>query len=223
MSKYKTAMYVRLSYANDKTVESDSIANQKKIITEFAAKNSDIEIVSEWVDDGYSGIIFDRPAFIGMMNEVKAGKINCVIVKDLSRLGREYIETGRYLRYIFPAYGVRFIAINDNIDTAKETVTGDLAVSLKEIINDAYSGDISAKVRSSMNAKRKNGDYVGAITVFGYRKADDNKNKLVIDEYAAHIVQDIFRMRIDGRSADKIAEKLNRHRIVSLLNLLNKN
>jgi hypothetical protein len=143
-----------------------------------------------------------------MMADIENGKINCVIVKDLSRLGREYIETGRYLRRIFPAYGVRFMAINDNIDTLKDS-GDDLVISIKSVINDAYSRDISKKIRSALNIKRENGDYVGACPVYGYRKADDNRNLLIIDEYTANVVRNIFRMKIDGMSALKIAESLN--------------
>ena len=115
------------------------------------------------MDDGVSGIIFDRKAFKEMMAEIEAGEINCVIVKDLSRFGREYIETGRYLRRIFPAYNIRFIALNDNIDTLKDNAD-DLVVGVKSIINDAYSRDISVKTRSALNIKRDHGDYVGACS-----------------------------------------------------------
>lgn len=134
MPKYQATEYLRLSYTVDRENESDSIANQKKLIEDFLKSNPDIELVSERVDDGYSGILFDRPAFQEMMNDIMDGKINCVIVKDLSRLGREYIETGRYLRQIFPAYGVRFIAITDGIDTANEHIGDDLNISMKNII-----------------------------------------------------------------------------------------
>lgn len=120
MPKYKAVDYIRLSYTDDRSNESDSVANQRRLIENFVERNPDIELVSEKIDDGYSGILFDRPAFKEMMELITAGEVNCVIVKDLSRLGREYIETGRYLRRVFPAYGVRFIAINDNIDTAHE-------------------------------------------------------------------------------------------------------
>ena len=113
MQIYKAAKYIRLSYTDDKSNESDSVGNQRKLIEEFASHHPEIELVSERVDDGYSGVIFDRPAFKEMMDDIMEGKINCVIVKDLSRLGREYIETGRYMRRVFPAYGVRFIAINE--------------------------------------------------------------------------------------------------------------
>ena len=137
MPKYKAAAYIRLSYTDDRQNESDSVGNQRRLIEDFARRNPDIEIVMEKIDDGYSGIIFDRPAFKEMMQEVADGSINCVIVKDLSRLGREYIETGRYLRRIFPTYGVRFIAITDNIDTAQESSSDELTVSVKNIMNEA--------------------------------------------------------------------------------------
>lgn len=215
MPKYYATNYVRLSYTDDKTCESDSITNQKKYIEEFVKRNPDIKVVNVKVDDGYSGIVFDRPAFKEMMEDIRSGKINCVIVKDLSRLGREYNETFTYLRRIFPALGVRFIAINDNIDTAKEAVTDDLSISFKGVMNDEYCRDISVKVRSALNVKRSNGDYVGATPVYGYKKADDNKNQLVIDEYAARVVRDIFKMRMDGYSAERIADELNRLGILS--------
>ena len=137
--------------------------------------------------------------------------------EDLSRLGREYIETGRYLRRIFPAYGVRFIAINDNIDTAHEHAGDDLNISMKNLINDAYCHDISVKTRSALEVKRKKGDYVGACPVYGYRKSAENRNQLVVDEYAARVVRDIFRAKIDGRSAKRIADELNALGVLSPL------
>ena len=217
MAKFKAAMYIRLSYTDDKTNESDSVGNQRKLIENFVAHNPDIEVVTEKIDDGYSGILFDRPAFKEMMQEITDGVINCVIVKDLSRLGREYIETGRYLRRVFPAYGVRFIAINDSIDTARENAGDDLAVSVKNIMNEAYCRDISIKTRSALDVKRRNGDFVGAFTVYGYLKSEENHNRLEIDPYAANIVRTIFRMRLEGRSALHIAEELNRLCILSPL------
>ena len=139
MPKFRAAAYIRLSYTDDRDSESDSVGNQRKLIEDFVSRNPDIQIVMEKVDDGYSGILFDRPAFKEMMEAVTEGNINCVIVKDLSRLGREYIETGRYLRRIFPTYGVRFIAITDNIDTAHENSGDDLAVSVKNIMKNTLS------------------------------------------------------------------------------------
>jgi DNA invertase Pin-like site-specific DNA recombinase len=213
--KYKAIKYIRLSYTDASDGgESNSVINQRKLLDAFLENNPDIEAVGEKVDDGFSGILYDRPAFIEMMEDIKASKINCVIVKDLSRLGREYVETGRHLRRIFPAYGVRFIAINDNIDTLKDSAD-DLVVSVKSIINDAYCRDISVKTRSALSVKRGNGDYVGACAVYGYKKSEDNHNQLVIDEYPAGIVSDIFRMRLEGTSAAKIAEILNNTGVLS--------
>jgi len=217
MPKYQAAEYIRLSYTDDKMSESDSVGNQRKLIENFVSQNADIEVIEEKIDDGYSGIIFDRPAFKEMMQDVTDGKINCVIVKDLSRLGREYIETGRYLRRIFPAYGVRFIAINDNIDTARENCGDDLAVSVKNIMNEAYCRDISIKTRSSLDVKRRNGDFVGAFPIYGYLKSSESKNKLEPDPYASRVVRDIFRMRLEGSSASRIAAELNRLCVLSPL------
>ncbi len=179
-------------------------------------KQTDIEIVSIKVDDGYSGIIFERPAFKEMMKDIEDGKINCVIVKDLSRLGRDYIETGRYLRNTFPTYGVRFIAINDNFDTLKENnANSELAISIKSIFNDTYCRDISVKTRSALKVKREKGDFVGATPVYGYKKSNENKNLLVIDDYPSQIVKEIFNMKIEGVSAKQIADKLNEKGILS--------
>lgn len=212
--KYKAVKYIRLSSSDDKQGESDSIGNQRRLIDEYLKNHPEIEVVSEKVDDGWSGILFDRPAFKEMMEDIEDGKVNCVLCKDLSRLGREFVETGRYLRRVFPAYGVRFIAINDNIDTLTDN-GDDLTVSLKSIINDAYCRDISIKTRSALDVKRADGDFTGACPVYGYRKADDNHNRLVIDEYPASIVREIFRMKLDGYSAVRIADVLNERAVLS--------
>lgn len=213
---YKAIKYIRLSYTDDKTVESDSVANQRRLIDDFIEKHPEIEVVGEKIDDGYSGVLFDRPAFQEMMRMIEDGQVNCVIVKDLSRLGREYIETGRYMRRVFPAYGVRFIAINDNVDTLNDAAD-DLAVSVKNIMNEAYCRDISIKTRSALDVKRRSGDFVGAFAVYGYIKTGDKHKSLEVDPYASKVVQDIFRMRLDGFSASHIAEELNRMGILSPL------
>ena len=216
MQKFKAIKYIRLSYTDDKTVESNSVSNQRKLIDDFLAQNPEIEVVCEKVDDGYSGVLYDRPAFLEMMEMIKSGEANCVIVKDLSRLGREYIETGRYLRRVFPAYGVRFIAINDNVDTLNDE-PDDLTVSVKNIINEAYSRDISVKTRSALDIKRRSGDFVGAFTVYGYLKTGESHKSLIIDTFAANVVRGIFRKRLDGFSAYHIAEELNKAGILSPL------
>ena len=212
---YRATEYLRLSYANDHSGESDSISNQKKLVQDFLANHPDIQLVSTQVDDGYSGVIFDRPAFQAMMRDIREGKVNCVIVKDLSRLGREYIETGNYLTHTFPAFGVRFISINDGVDAANEKAGDDITVSIKNIINDAYSHDISVKTRSALQIKRKNGDYVGSCPVYGYRKDPENRNRLVIDEDAASVVREIYRRKLDGESSKRISEELNQTGVLS--------
>ena len=147
---------------------------------------------------------------------IEQGEANCVIVKDLSRLGREYIETGRYMRRVFPAYGVRFIAINDNVDTENDAAD-DLTVSVKNIMNEAYSRDISVKTRSALDVKRRSGDFVGAFPIYGYVKTGDKHKGLEVDEYAAGVVRNIFRKRLEGFSASHIADELNRMGILSPL------
>lgn len=216
MQVYKTIKYIRLSYTDDKSVESDSVANQRRLIDDYIARHPEIEVVAEKIDDGYSGVLFDRPAFQEMMRMIEQGEANCVIVKDLSRLGREYIETGRYMRRVFPAYGVRFIAINDNVDTETDAAD-DLTVSVKNIMNEAYSRDISVKTRSALDVKRRSGDFVGAFTIYGYVKTGDKHKSLEVDEYAAGVVRDIFRKRLEGFSASHIADELNRMGILSPL------
>lgn len=216
MQKFKAIKYIRLSYTDDKSAESNSVSNQRKLIDDFLTQHPEIEVVCEKVDDGYSGVLYDRPAFMEMMELIKSGVANCVIVKDLSRLGREYIETGRYLRRVFPAYGVRFIAINDNVDTLNDE-PDDLTVSVKNIINEAYSRDISVKTRSALDIKRRSGDFVGAFTVYGYLKTGEKHKSLIVDPFAANVVKDIFRKRLEGFSAYHIAEELNRAGILSPL------
>ena len=220
---YKAAIYVRLSkedgdVSNAKKAESNSISNQKQLIKNYLKSKNDIEIVSEWVDDGYTGSNFDRPAFRQMLKEVESGKINCIVVKDLSRFGREYIDSGKYLEKIFPSFGVRFIAINDNYDTNNQNYSSDeIVIPMKNVINDAYCKDISVKIRSHLETKRQNGEFIGSFTPYGYKKSDLSKNQLEIDDYAAGIVQDIFKWKIAGMSQDAIANKLNKERILSPL------
>ena len=213
-TKYKAFKYIRLSSADGNEGESDSVGNQRRLIDDYLKAHPEIEAVGEYVDDGISGIIFDRPAFIEMMDAIQAGKANCIISKDLSRLGRDRIEMGRYLQRIFPAFGVRFIAINDNIDTLNDSTDG-LFVSIKSIINDEYCRDISIKTRSALEVKRANGDFTGACPVYGYKKDENNRNQLIIDDYPASVVRDIFRMKIDGHSAARIAYTLNERGVLS--------
>ncbi len=218
---YKAGMYVRLSkedadVANSLKAESESIRNQKRLIRDFVKDKTDIEITREYEDDGYSGADFNRPGFQTMMDDIRRGIIDCVIVKDLSRFGREYIDSGKYIERIFPTLGVRFIAVNDNIDRCRGD-QDDIVVPFKNLMNDAYCRDISIKIRSNLEAKRKTGKYTGPFTPYGYLKDAEDKNKLIVDEYAAGVVQDIFRMKLQGMNQNSIAEYLNGHGILSPL------
>ena len=160
---YKAAIYVRLSkedgdVSDASKAESNSISNQKELIKDFLKDKQDIVIVSERVDDGYSGVNFERPAFQLMLEDIKQGKVDCVVVKDLSRFGRNYIESGRYIEKIFPMLGVRFIAINDNYDSLTgKSQTDEIVIPFKNLINDAYCRDISIKIRSHLDVKRRKG------------------------------------------------------------------
>ena len=196
--------------------ESESISSQKEIIRDYIKDRQDMVIIKEYVDDGYSGVSFERPSFKQMMDNVKAKKINCIVCKDLSRFARNYIDSGRYLEKIFPFMGVRFITINDSYDSAREKSQSDsLIVPFKNLINDAYCKDISMKIRSQLDIKRKMGDFIGAFAVFGHKKHPDNKNKLIVDEEAAHIVDLIFRLKLQGMSNSSIADKLNEMGVLS--------
>jgi len=207
---YLTGEYLRLSSEDGDKAESNSITNQRELIGLYLKSRPDLMQVEEYVDDGYSGTNFDRPAFKRMMDDVQRGKINCIIVKDLSRLGRNYIEMGRMLERVFPSLGVRFIAINDNYDNINSESDSDgIIVPFKNLLNDAYCRDISIKVRSQLDAKRRNGEYVGNYAAYGYKKDPENKNKLIIDEPAAKVVREIFQWKKEGMSAKWIAERLN--------------
>lgn len=207
---YCAALYIRLSREDGDKLESNSISNQRELIYNFLKTKDDIKVCCERVDDGYSGITFDRPAMKEMLADIKAGLINCVIVKDLSRFGRNYIETGRYIQQIFPFLGVRFIAINDDFDSESlSNKFDDIILPFKNLMNDSYCRDISIKVRSQIEIHQKNGDFIGSFPAYGYMRSRENKHRLVIDDVASQTVKDIFRLRMMGYNNKKIAEHLN--------------
>lgn len=206
---YNACIYARLSRDDGDKLESDSITNQKALIRDFLSKHPEIHVVSEKTDDGYSGVNFDRPAFQEMMDEIRSGKVNCVVVKDLSRFGRNYIEAGNYIERVFPFMGVRFIAINDSYDSLDKNQSDSLIIPFKNLINDAYCKDISVKIRSQLEIKRKKGQFIGAFAVYGYLKDEKDHNKLVIDIYASEVVRAIFKWKLEGMSQGRIADKLN--------------
>lgn len=197
--------------------ESDSISNQRKLIREYVAKHDDMILVREEQDDGYTGTNFDRPGFRAVLNAIQAGEVDCVIVKDLSRLGREYIETGKYLEMVFPDKGIRFIAINDDVDSEHHSQSDDLLIPVKNLINETYCRELSRKLRSQFELQRRNGEFLGAFAAYGYRKSPDDKHKLVIDDYAAQVVRDIFALKMQGYSQQSIADALNKMGVPSPL------
>lgn len=201
--------YYRLSKDDGKNHESDSIANQRVLIREYVKNQPNITLVDEAFDDGYTGTNYDRPGFQKVMDAVNAGTVNCVIVKDLSRLGREYVETGKYLEMVFPSMGIRFIAINDDVDSTKANSSNDILVPVKNIMNESYCRELSKKLRRQFKIQRSNGEYLGAFASYGYRKNPEDKHKLVIDEYAAEIVRAIFVLKLRGFSQQSIADYLN--------------
>lgn len=207
---WQAALYVRLSREDGDKEESDSVVNQKDLLQQFVSLEPDIVVYDIYMDDGWSGTNFDRPDFIRMMDDIKEKRVNCVIVKDLSRFGRNYIDVGQYIEKIFPLMDIRFVSITDNLDSVKNPQTmNNIMVPFKNLINDEYCRDISNKVRSSLDMKRKQGKHIGSFACYGYKKDPDDHNHLVIDEEAAEIVRDIFRWYISGMSILSITQKLN--------------
>lgn len=206
-NNYLVGLYIRLSREDeDKTHESESISNQKSLLLQYTKENN-LKVYDMYIDDGYSGTNFNRPNFNRLIKDIELGKINMVITKDMSRLGRDYIGTGNLIEKYFPEHNVRYIAITDNIDTFLDSSNNDIA-PFKAIMNDMYAKDISKKIKSSLKAKQKEGKWVGSKTPFGYIKDTNNKNHLIIEEEQAHIVKRIYNMCLDGLSFYKISKEL---------------
>lgn len=213
---FKVAIYLRLSKEDDDLScssgaksESNSISNQRKLIYDFMKLHPELELYEEYKDDGKSGSNFDRAEFQRMMKDIEAGKVNCVVVKDQSRFGRDYIDVGKYKEKIFPKLGVRFITINEGYDSLSATSSDDLAFTINSFVYDFYIRDISTKIRTNLTAKKQNGEYAGAFVAYGYVKDSNDKSKLVVDQFAADVVGDIFRWKIEGLSPQNIAVRLN--------------
>ncbi len=213
--KWKAGLYLRLSKEDgDKDdegkLESDSISSQRHIIEDYLIENPDIEFVSEYADDGYTGANFDRPDFKRMIDDIRLGQINCVIVKDLSRFGRNYLEAGQYLDIFFPVMNVRFVSVNDNIDSHLFPSSMDnISVSFKNVMNEEYCRDISKKIRSTFVAKFENGEYLCGFALYGYEKDPVNKGKLLLDPIAAEVIKQIFQWFAEGKTYRWITFKLN--------------
>lgn len=213
---YNAAAYVRLSVEDSGKPGADTIEGQKTLLTSFIEAQTDMELVALFCDNGRTGTDFDRPQFEKMMEEVRKGRVDCIVVKDLSRFGRNYKETGNYLERIFPFLGVRFIAVNDNFDTltAERTQEGYI-VPLKNLINEVYSKDISKKIDAALTTKQRNGEFIGAWAPYGYRKDPANKHHLIINEETAPTVRQIFKWRSEGVSVVQIGRRLNDAGILS--------
>lgn len=204
------AKYLRLSIEDGDKAESESIVNQSILIDNYMKSTSDITIVETFKDDGFSGTDFKRPGFQAMLKAIENKEINCIIVKDLSRFGREHIDVDRYIQKVFPQLGVRFIAINDNYDSETANITDThLVLPVKSFVNDTYCRQNSQKVRSHLSAKRNIGEYVGNYVSYGYKKCDADKSQIEIDPVAAKHVRDIFNWKMEGMSNQLIADKLN--------------
>lgn len=207
---WQAALYVRLSREDGDKEESDSIQNQRTLLTQFAEQEEDIFIYDIYVDDGWSGTNFDRPSFSRMMDDIQLGKVNCVIVKDLSRFGRNYIDVGNYIEKTFPLMNIRFISLVDDLDSYKKPQTmNNILVPFKNLINDEYCRDISNKVRSSLDMKRRQGKHIGSFACYGYQKDPNDRSHLLPDPTAAETVRQIFRWYLSGMSILSIARKLN--------------
>ncbi|MEG1793347.1 MAG: recombinase family protein [Bacilli bacterium] len=203
-TKLNCASYLRLSLADDnKSDESSSISSQRMIIESFARFNN-FCIVDEYIDDGYSGGNFDRPAFMRMLEDIKKRKINCVITKDLSRLGREIYKTGEYIEQYFLENDVRYIAINDSYDSE----IGDTMLGIRLSVNDLYLRDVSKKVKSSLKIKQNNGEYIGSFPCYGYKKNPEDKHKLIPDDKVVSIVKMIYELALEGYGSHTICAKL---------------
>lgn len=210
---YKMAAYCRLSKDDGESKISESIENQLKLIREYVSKSDDLEITDIYIDDGYSGLYFaNRPDFQRMMDDIYKGKIQGIITKDISRLGREHIETSNYIERVFPSLNVRFIAILDNVDS-KSHSNEELA-QFKTLFNDMYSRDISKKIRGALTAQKKRGQFMSGFAPYGYKKDPNNKHHFIIDEEAAKIVKRIFDMYLAGYSRDGISKILNGEEIL---------
>ena len=191
--------------------ESDSIANQRNLLDSFITQHDDFaqaEVV-EFCDDGWSGKNFERPGVRAMLEQVKRGKIQCIVVKDLSRFGRDYLTVGNYISKIFPFMGVRFIAVNDGLDSARPGDVDSLDTSFKALLYDLYSRDLSRKVRSAKRFRAQRGDFVAPFAPYGYKKSPENHNQLIIDPPAAEVVRRIFNLIAEGNSAVMVARMMN--------------
>ena len=208
--KYVAGLYCRLSKDDGNSVESMSIWSQKVMLKQYAESNS-IAIYDYYVDDGFSGTNFERPSFKKMITDIENGKINCVITKDLSRLGRNYLQSGAYIEMYFPQKNIRYIAITDGIDTLNSNQND--IMPFKNILNEMYAKDTSKKVKSAIQSRMREGTYIGSKAPFGYLKDPNNKRRLIIDEKTKPIIELIYKLCLEGKGTQLISQELMRRKI----------
>ena len=209
-NSFKVGIYIRLS-RDDGNIESDSIVSQRSLLNQYIKENN-YNLIDEYVDDGFTGTNFERPSFKRMIKDIESGRINMIITKDMSRLGRDYIGTGELIEKYFPNKNVRYIAINDGIDTFIDNTNNDIA-PFKAIMNDMYAKDISKKVKTSLHSRMKEGLYVSGRCPFGYKKDPNNKNHLIINNEQAEVVRLIFDLALKGNTYHYIAQELTKRKI----------
>ena len=208
--KYVAGLYCRLSKDDGNSVESMSIWSQKVMLKQYAESNS-IAIYDYYVDDGFSGTNFERPSFKKMITDIENGKINCVITKDLSRLGRNYLQSGAYIEMYFPQKNIRYIAITDGIDTLNSNQND--IMPFKNILNEMYAKDTSKKVKSAIQSRMREGTYIGSKAPFGYLKDPNNKRRLIIDEKTKPIIELIYKLCLEGKGTQLISQELMKRKI----------
>ena len=215
---WKAALYIRLSREDGDKVESNSITSQREILKEYLKLHPDIELYDFYVDDGWTGTNFDRPDFKRMMEDIYSGQVNCVIVKDLSRFGRNYTDSGHYLDNVFVRYQIRFIALNNGVDTAANNMnaaTRCITVGVQNVINESLAATTSVNVRGTLNVNREQGKFIGSFATYGYMKDPENPKHWIIDPEAAKIVKYIFDLCMEGRGPSQIANVLREKEILT--------
>ena len=205
---FKTALYLRLSVLDSGRKDGDAIINQQTFLERYISDRPEFTLKEIFVDNGATGVDFERPAWNHLMRECRLGNINCIIIKDLSRLGRNYIETGDYLERILPSMGVRLIAVSDSYDSMNLTNSERLISGLKNLVNDIYAKDISRKSSAALRVKQKQGQYIGSFAPYGYIKDKSDKNKILINPETAPIVRQIFKLKAEGVGTNRICQTL---------------
>lgn len=210
---YRAGLYARISVETERKREADTIGNQLQLLKDYVSEHSDLVVCDIYSDDDISGTDFIRPEFSRMMNDLRDGKIDCIIVKDLSRLGRNYLESGEYIEMVFPFFGCRFISVTDRFDTKYQQA--DISVQLKNMANEMYAKDISRKICSTMRTIQDQGKFAGSRAPYGYRLDPSDKHHLIIDEETAPIVKELFEMLAAGNTVHCVATTMNARGIPS--------